>query len=125
MAGFVYRWTNKLNGKCYIGSHKGSPDDGYTASGVLIRQSFEKHGIENFEREILYQGPNYLDEERKLLTEFDAAKSNKSYNLINTASDNFEGNRLSGDDHPMKRPEVAAKVSQAKKGKFNSNGHWD
>lgn len=123
MTGFVYRWTNRLNGKWYIGSHKGHPEDGYTASGVLIRQSFDKHGMDNFDREILYQGPDYLNEERKLLVEFDAAKSNKSYNLINTASDNFEGHRLSGDAHPMKRPEVALKVSQAKKGRFNSNGH--
>jgi hypothetical protein len=123
MVGFVYRYTNKLNGKWYIGSHKGHPDDGYTASGVLIKQSFAKHGMESFDREILYQGPNYISEERKLLTELNAAKSNESYNLINTASDNLNGYRLSGDDHPMKRPEVALKVSKSKKGKFNSNGH--
>lgn len=121
MAGFVYKWTNLLNNKWYIGSHKGKTTDGYTASGVLIRQSFEKHGMDNFVREILYEGPDFVKEEARILTELNAAKDNKSYNMINTASDNFDGYRVSGDDHHMKRPEIAKKVSDAKKGR--PNGH--
>ena len=53
MEGFVYKWTNKVNRKWYIGSHKGYPEDKYTAGGKLIKEAFKKYGIENFEREIL------------------------------------------------------------------------
>lgn len=121
--GFVYRWTNVLNGKWYIGSHCGSVNDGYVGSGVLFKQSVEKYGIENFTREILYEGENFRAEEQRILTELNAAKCSKSYNLINTSSDNLNGICVSGDNHHMKRPEIAKKVSDAKKGKFNSNGH--
>lgn len=52
--GFVYRWTNTLNGKKYIGAHIGRPDDGYTGSGQAFRRAVRHHGIEAFEREILH-----------------------------------------------------------------------
>ena len=45
MEGFVYKWTNSFNGKWYIGSHKGTPEDGYTASGTVIQEAFSKYGI--------------------------------------------------------------------------------
>lgn len=52
----VYKTTNKLNGKIYIGIHKTSvPDfDGYYGSGLLLWKAIDKHGKENFERETLY-----------------------------------------------------------------------
>lgn len=31
---FIYLWTNKKNGKKYIGSHKGTPSDGYVGSNI-------------------------------------------------------------------------------------------
>lgn len=118
MSGFVYKWTNLLNDKWYIGSHRGSVDDGYIASGVFIRQSIEKHGIENFHREILYVGEDFRTREKEILLELDAAKDPKSYNMINYAGDNFPSKRLTGDENPAKRPEVRKKLSQSKKGKY-------
>jgi group I intron endonuclease len=53
MAGFVYIWTNLINGKQYVGSHIGSVDDGYIGSGKVFKYAVKKHGIENFSREIL------------------------------------------------------------------------
>lgn len=88
MTGFVYKWTNKLNGKWYIGSHKGTPDDGYIGSGVVFCAAVHKYGIENFLREILYQGDYEHDNirsevEMKFLRESNAANNPMSYNQTN------------------------------------------
>ncbi len=51
---YLYKITNKINGKIYIGVHKAKKiNDGYMGSGKVIRSAIEKHGVENFEKEIL------------------------------------------------------------------------
>lgn len=48
----IYKITNKINGKIYIGQD--SYDNPlYLGSGVLLNRAILKYGIENFEKEIL------------------------------------------------------------------------
>lgn len=51
---FIYKTTNLLNNKFYIGMHStDNLEDGYFGSGKVLRYSINKHGIENHKVEIL------------------------------------------------------------------------
>lgn len=51
---YVYKTTNLINGKYYIGVHSSSHlDDGYLGSGTSLIKALQKYGEENFKREIL------------------------------------------------------------------------
>jgi len=52
---YIYKTTNLINGKYYIGvrSNKDPWNDVYIGSGVAIRDAIKKYGKENFNKEIL------------------------------------------------------------------------
>jgi hypothetical protein len=51
---FIYKTTNLLNGKYYVGMHSTSNmKDGYLGSGTRLRRAIRKYGKENFRLEIL------------------------------------------------------------------------
>lgn len=51
---FIYKTTNLLSGKYYIGMHStDNLEDGYLGSGKRLRYSINKYGVENHKREIL------------------------------------------------------------------------
>lgn len=50
---YIYLTTNIINGKQYIGQHKGDINDSYFGSGINITKALKKYGKENFKKEIL------------------------------------------------------------------------
>jgi hypothetical protein len=95
----IYRITNTINGKFYIGMHKtNNLDDGYFGSGKLIRRAIEKYGKDAFIKEYLFIFDNYEDmvsKEIELITE-DLVKNSESYNLT---VGGFGGNRIVDPQH--------------------------
>jgi group I intron endonuclease len=69
----IYKTTNQINGKIYIGYHSTKDlNDSYLGSGKILNQAIEKNGPENFTKEILYVFPSReeaLQKERELVNE--------------------------------------------------------
>jgi len=51
--GYIYKTTNLLNNKAYIGQHRGEFNPNYYGSGIIIRRAIEKDGKQNFKIEVL------------------------------------------------------------------------
>lgn len=81
----IYRVTNNINGKFYIGKHQTeNPNDGYYGSGVALQRAIRKYGKENFYKEILFvfeTEEEMNEKERELITE-ELINSEKCYNMM-------------------------------------------
>jgi len=121
MDSFVYCWTDKKNNKLYVGSHKGSIDDGYVCSGKYMLEEYKKRP-EDFTRQIIAEG-NLSDIrklEAKILKSVGAAKNDQFYNRHNNDGLYFDG---------WKKGEMTEehrkKLSAAKMGKKITKEHSD
>ena len=80
----IYKTTNLINGKTYIGKHKTTNlDDMYIGSGKILKHAIKKHGINNFIKEYLFIFDNEEDmnnKELELVSE-EFIKEDTNYNL--------------------------------------------
>ena len=105
MEKYIYKITNNINGKVYIGQtnnlkrriqeHKHDK-----RKNKPIHSAIVKYGWKNFSVEVLYYGENYNEEEKKWIKYFDSQNKDKGYNIVEDGQDS------SGEDNP------AAKLTQ-------------
>lgn len=80
----IYQITNTINNKIYIGSHKTRKvDDDYMGSGTILKRAFNKHGIENFKKDILfiYNTPEQMYNQEAALVNEDFIARADTYNI--------------------------------------------
>lgn len=107
----IYKITNNLNGKIYIGKHiTENIDDGYMGSGNLIIKAINKYGVENFTKEILFDvyGKDLMDFLEEAIVDEAFVAREDTYNL-----------KVGGEGGSVKDPseETRKKLSEAMKGK--------
>lgn len=121
---YIYRITNLIDGKTYIGQHEYEDlNDNYMGSGKLLKKAQKKYGMENFKKDILVFNISKLEHANLLEETFIAAEREKvgrknCYNI----SDGGKGCSLKGREISE---ETRRKMSDAHKNKptWNKGKH--
>lgn len=81
----IYKITNTLNNKIYIGKHiTHDKNDNYMGSGVALKKDIQKFGLKYFKKEILFEckDEKELNEFESTLVNEEFIQRNDTYNLI-------------------------------------------
>ena len=80
----IYKITNNINGKTYIGAHKTNDiNDGYMGSGTYLNRAIKKYGVENFNKEILhiFDNPEAMYAKEAEIVNEDYLMNENTYNM--------------------------------------------
>ena len=126
----IYKITNKINGKVYIGKHQTTDiNDGYMGSGKILKYAIEKYGLENFTKEILYSFLTVFEmntKEKELVTE-DFCLRKDTYNLCIGGHGGFSyinRNKLNRYDHDKIIDREKSKLGSKKLKELYKDPDW-
>jgi hypothetical protein len=107
---YVYKITNTLDDKIYIGCHQTNElDDGYMGSGLHLQRAYLKYGIDSFTKEILAFYPTkdeMFDAEASIVTK-EFIKEDSNYNIAEGGRGGHRG------EDCYRSPERSAKISKS------------
>jgi group I intron endonuclease len=121
--GVIYKTTNLINNKIYIGKRIFNQDkffrNKYYGSGKLLKEAIDKYGLENFNREILEEIDNDLLEEKEIywIKFYNSNNLEIGYNLT------IGGNSKYGRKIGSMSDETKKKISQSVSKYLSDNGH--
>lgn len=95
--GYIYKTTNLLSGRFYIGQHRGEFCSSYLGSGVAINRAIKKHKRQSFKVECLVTANSRFDLdwlEKHLISEY--RESGYRDILYNIADGGYGGGRIPG-----------------------------
>ena len=120
--GYVYKITNLVNGKIYVGLKSGSKFvNSYWGSGSLIRKAIAKYGKDNFSREVLawcYTRDELEQTEIYWIAKLDAMNPEVGYNLT-IGGHTTLGYKYSAEQLASKKTRNGQKQSQETKEKIS------
>jgi len=111
----VYKTTNLINGKIYVGSDKNN-NPKYLGSGKLLKQAIQKYGRDNFKKEILCECESRKDLIVREGFWIKSLRSNQKGIGYNISSNYFGGDTFS--NNPNKEI-TRLKMSKSSSGKNN------
>jgi len=113
----IYKITNLLNGKFYIGKHSSKKNnDNYFGSGIAINNAIKKYGIKNFKKEILFE----FETEQEALQQESKIVNIKLINDPNCYNMTMGGR---GSFFHCQTPETREKIAKKLRGKKLSEEH--
>ena len=117
MYGYVYRTTNLINGKIYIGKHRSEGfDTSYKGSGSLLWKAINKYGWESFSTELLascFSLEELNEEEKLLISYFDSNNRSIGYNILPGGDGGALYGELNGFYGKHHTPEVRSIIREA------------
>jgi hypothetical protein len=114
MSGFIYIWYDRKHKRYYVGSHWGSPDDGYICSSNWMRDAYHRRP-EDFKRRVISHvitnRKKLFEEEQRYLQMIKVEEIGKRYyNLIRRTDHHWLNN-------PDSAKSVAEKISKTLTGR--------
>ncbi|WZW72986.1 homing endonuclease [Vibrio phage TCU-VP03-AIR1] len=109
----VYKITNLINGRIYVGVHKTENlEDDYMGSGKLIKRAIKKYGVDNFTREYIaiFDNADDMYNMESVIVDESFIQSNDTYNISLGGNGSFE--HIHSDERSLEWKKHAAEATK-------------